>query len=207
MAPLADLLNAELLDDVDFAATLANPRFTELHERTIDRPIAEVWPACVELEAAEVNVLAPLAALRGLPKLVRGARPELTGGNATLIELFTDEGFVLIRCDRDPRGGEATIIVGAAGEFWKPVGNQPKPFESPQAFIDFAEPGYAKTVARLTAVDLGGGRTRVETETWVAGTDAAATRKFAPYWALIRLPSGLIRRSWLAAIERRVKRR
>lgn len=43
-------------------------------------------------------------------------------------------------------------------------------------------------------------------ETVVVGTDRASTRRFAPYWAFIRLPSGLIRRSWLAAIDRRVAR-
>lgn len=44
------------------------------------------------------------------------------------------------------------------------------------------------------------------TETRVEGTDKASNAKFAPYWALIRLPSGLIRRCWLAAIERRASR-
>jgi hypothetical protein len=61
-------------------------------------------------------------------------------------------------------------------------------------------------VARLDAIDLGNGTTRIETETLVAGTDELSTRRFRPYWALIRLPSGLIRRSWLAAIERRACR-
>ncbi len=79
-------------------------------------------------------------------------------------------------------------------------------FPDGDAFVEFDEPGNAKTVARLDAVDLGDGTTRIETETLVAGTDLASTRKFRPYWALIRLPSGLIRRSWLAAIERRACR-
>jgi len=57
-----------------------------------------------------------------------------------------------------------------------------------------------------TLIDLGDGTTRIETETLVAGTDQASTRRFRPYWALIRLPSGLIRRSWLAAIDRRACR-
>ena len=43
----------------------------------------------------------------------------------------------------------------------------------------------------------------VVTETRVVGTSRNATLFFAPYWAVIRLPSGLIRRSMLAAIERR----
>jgi hypothetical protein len=45
---------------------------------------------------------------------------------------------------------------------------------------------------------------RLITETRVAGTDATASRRFRRYWRLIRLGSGAIRRSWLAAIRRRV---
>ena len=40
--------------------------------------------------------------------------------------------------------------------------------------------------------------TELLAETRVWGTDRASTFKFAPYWALIR-------RSWLAAIERRAR--
>ncbi len=83
--------------------------------------------------------------------------------------------------------------------------NAPIAFPDADAFIDFDEPGHAKVVARLDAIDLGDGTTRLETETLVAGTDPASTRRFRPYWALIRLPSGLIRRSWLAAIDRRAR--
>ena len=68
--------------------------------------------------------------------------------------------------------------------------------------IAFDEPGNAKTVARFD-VFADGDKTRVETETLVAGTDLASERKFRPYWMLIRGPSGLLRRSWLAGIERR----
>ena len=55
--------------------------------------------------------------------------------------------------------------------------------------------------ASLEAVDRGD-HVELITETRVAGTDRASNMKFAPYWALIRFPSGLIRRCWLAAIER-----
>ena len=96
--------------------------------------------------------------------------------------------------------------MGGAGRFWSVRNDSSITFPDGDAFVEFDEPGYAKTVARLDAVDLGDGTTRIETETLVAGTDLASTRRFRPYWALIRLPSGLIRRSWLAAIERRACR-
>ena len=60
----------------------------------------------------------------------------------------------------------------------------------------------AKAVLSIEVVERGE-LTEIITETRIAGTDSAARRAFARYWLLIRGPSGLIRRSWLAAIDRR----
>jgi hypothetical protein len=49
------------------------------------------------------------------------------------------------------------------------------------------------------------GATLVTVETRISGTDATARRVFGRYWLIIRSPSGLIRRSWLAAIDRRAR--
>ena len=69
-------------------------------------------------------------------------------------------------------------------------------------FIAFAEPGFAKAaISFLVRPERGG--SRVITETRVAGTSPEATRAFLRYWRAIRLGSGTIRRSWLAAIRRR----
>lgn len=113
---------------------------------------------------------------------------------------------MILRRDAAPVDGCASIVFGAAGKFWSIRGNAPVPFDSPTSFVDFDAPDFAKTVARLDAFDNGDGTTRIETETLVGGTDDASTRKFRPYWALIRLPSGAIRLSWLAAIDRRATR-
>jgi hypothetical protein len=72
-------------------------------------------------------------------------------------------------------------------------------------FLAFAEPGYGKAViAFLIRPERGG--SRVVTETRVAGTSPDATRALLRYWRVIRLGSGAIRRSWLAAIRRRALR-
>jgi hypothetical protein len=47
--------------------------------------------------------------------------------------------------------------------------------------------------------------TLVTTETRIVGTDRVARRAFGRYWRIIRGPSGLIRHSWLAAIDRRAR--
>ena len=180
--------------------------YRELHQRVVAAPIKDVWPHCLEVSAREIRTLGPLMALRSVPARMMGRGVESASALRPLLEVLTDGGFVMLRRDSEPRDGRASIIFGGAGRFWSVRNDSSITFPDGDAFVEFDEPGNAKTVARLDAVDLGDGTTRIETETLVAGTDLASTRKFRPYWALIRLPSGLIRRSWLAAIERRACR-
>jgi hypothetical protein len=46
---------------------------------------------------------------------------------------------------------------------------------------------------------------RLETETRVFLTDAAARRRFDAYWIVVRPFSGLIRRRWLRAAKHRAE--
>lgn len=191
--------------DVIFDQLLPGAKFHELHSRTVTLPIERVWPAALSVTGAEVRTMAPLFALRGLPAMLRGKRPPHPVGDAPLLDLFADEGFVMLRRDAEPVDGNATLIFGAVGKFWSPTANHPKVFDTAAEFVDFDEPGFAKTVARVEAF-AEGENTRLETETLVAGTDRKSDGKFAPYWAIIRGPSGIIRRSWLAGIDRRAHR-
>lgn len=187
-----------------FEEVLPNARYRELHHRVIDAPIDEVWPHCVEVTSGEIRLLGPLMSARGLPARLRGRQAPVPLGSKSLLDGFVEEGFIVVRQDTTPADGRASIIFGAAGIFWSMAHNSPIPFDSAADFIAFDTPGYAKTIARLDAIDLGDGTTRVETETLVHGTDPTSTKKFGPYWAIIRLGSGAIRRSWLKAIDRRV---
>lgn len=194
------------LADLTLDVALPSAPFRELHSRVVEAPIEEVWPHCLEVTASEIRTLGPLLALRGLPAMLRGRRSPRATAPKPLLDVFAGEGFMLLRRDGEVADGGATVLFGAAGKFWSITENAPIPFDGPAGFLAFDEPGNAKTVCRLEAIDLGDGTTRIETETVVVGTDPASTRRFAPYWALIRLPSGLIRRSWLAAIARRADR-
>jgi hypothetical protein len=117
-----------------------------------------------------------------------------------VLDAFLDVGFVLL--------GErpsAEIAVGAVGRFWRLAGNEPVAVATSEDFVAFTEPGYAKAaIAFLVRPERGG--SRVVTETRVVGTSPDATRAFLRYWRAIRLGSGAIRRSWLAAIRRRAVR-
>jgi len=190
-----------LIDEIVPAAP-----YRELHRRVVAAPITDVWPHCLDVTAREIRTLGPLMALRGLPARLGGKGAPSASAPRALIDVFTDEGFVLLRRDHAPMDGRASVVFGGAGQFWSVRNDAPVDFPDGDAFIDFDEPGHAKAITRLDAVDLGDGTTRIETETLVAGTDRESTARFRPYWALIRLPSGLIRRSWLAAIDRRACR-
>ena len=198
--------NASIADDLEFDTLMPDAPFRELHSRVIDQPVDQVWESFLSLSSDEIRLLAPLLQLRGLPhKLIAKPGPSPVGKRPAL-ELFADEGFVMLRQDGEPLDGRAVLIFGATGQFWSPAHNKPVGFDSPADFIDFDEPGNAKTVARFEARAEGESRTRLETETLVVGTDPASTKKFALYWAIIRGPSGLLRRSWLAGVDRRANK-
>ena len=68
------------------------------------------------------------------------------------------------------------------------------------------QPGYAKAAMSFLVRAEGTG-SRLITETRIHTTDPASGRSFRRYWRLVRPGSGLIRRSWLAAVRSRLARR
>ena len=189
-----------------FDQLLTHNTFEERHTRVIKAPISTVWPQCLQVTAADIRLLGPLLALRGLPARLTGRPAPAASIPKPLLDVFAAEGFVVLRRDTAPSNGHASLVFGAVGRFWSVTGNSPIRFDSSTEFLAFADPGWAKFVTRLDAWDLGNGTTRIETETLVTGTDPISIKRFGRYWRFIRLPSGAIRHSWLAAIKRRVKR-
>jgi hypothetical protein len=165
----------------------------EVHELWVPADPAAAYDAVLAVSASEVRLFGPLMRLRTLGRSSRvfDARKPLLGEMKRI-------GFV----ELGDRPGEE-VVVGAIGRFWSPLGNRPRPTTD---FAGFDEPGYAKAAMNFT-VSTDGKGSRITTETRIAGTDPAATRKFRRYWFLIRPGSGAIRRSWLKAIRRRLERR
>jgi hypothetical protein len=178
------------------------PRYdaNEVHDVWVPAPPEVVFQAVKDVTVREVRLLVPLlGAARGAaaPRARSGFRPV---GTAPVLGEFLKVGFV----DLGERPG-AEVATGAVGRFWSLAGNEPVEVLTREAFVAFAEPGYAKAVtAFLVRPERGG--SRVITETRIAGTTPDATRAFIRYWRVIRLGSGAIRRSWLAAIRRRALR-
>lgn len=170
----------------------------ELHDVWLDAPTADAWAALLATTGREVRLLGPLMALRRLPARLLG-RPGGGGDGAVpLFGVLEEGGFVRV-AEEDGR----EIVFGVVGRFWRPAGNAPVSISDRAGFEAFAEPGYAKAAMSFLVRREGGG-TRLVTETRVIGTDETARRRFRRYWRLIRPGSGALRRSWLAAVRRRL---
>lgn len=164
----------------------------EVHELWVPAEPRDAFEAVVAVSAREVRLFGPLMRLRTFGRSGRVFDPQ-----APLLGEMLKIGFVQLA----ERPGEE-IVVGAIGRFWSPTGNKPIPTPD---FLAFSEPGYAKAAMNFRVAPDGNG-SRITTETRIVGTDADATRRFRRYWFLIRLGSGAIRRSWLKAIRRRLRR-
>jgi hypothetical protein len=161
----------------------------EVHRRTIDAPPAAIWAAAHDLRGDEMTAMRLLMGIRTL-----GRRSD--DDSRTVLDSFKWMGFRVV--DEDP---ERELVVAGIGRFWRLSGGLRR-VESREHFTSFEEPGYAKVAFnfRLEGREL-------STETRIAGTDDRARRRFGLYWLAIRPGSGLIRREWLRAIDRRASRR
>jgi hypothetical protein len=172
----------------------------EVHEIRLDATPAVAWAAVEAVLPGEVRLLAPLMAVRGLPARLRGRAPA-SRSPLPLLEGMQRQAFGLL----GERTGEESVL-GTIGRFWTlDAASTMKRPQTAAEFVGFAEPGYAKAAMDMRVVPDGAG-SRVITETRIAGTDAAATRRFRRYWLVVGTGSAVIRRSWLQAIRRRAER-
>ena len=100
------------------------------------------------------------------------------------------------------RPGEE-IVVGTTGRFW--ALREQDYMEAPRGLEDFhafAPPGWAKGAMTVRVEPRDDGTSTLVTETRVLCIDHHARRHFAPYWALVSVFSGWIRRDLLGGIAR-----
>jgi hypothetical protein len=153
----------------------------------VDADPATTWSALMDTDLIEVARRRPLVgvlgALRTLPEiashLLHGERPPAVPERLTLRDitrLRTDAGGWILLGERE---GEE-IALGLVGKFWRPVIEWAQ--VSAEAFADFAEPGYAKTVYALGARPLERRRTLLWAVMRTTTTDEAARRWFRRYW-------------------------
>jgi hypothetical protein len=175
----------------------------ERHSATIAASTDQVWAALTQVTVSELGLFRLLMDLRMLPGRLLGRPHARFDADEPLLDWAVRFGFTIL-------GEEVRreLVVGAIGQPWRLVGGRGRAVAGGDAFAAFDQAGYAKMAANFRLAPLAGGRAvQLTTETRVACTDAASARRFARYWWLIRPASGVIRRSWLAAIKRRAERR
>jgi hypothetical protein len=95
---------------------------------------------------------------------------------------------------------EVELLAGLVGQFWHR--NYGIVDVQPGDFASFNRPGYAKTVAGFALHPHGEGRTLLTYESRTVTTDAAARRRFAAYWLVLRPFVRLMLRGALVSMKR-----
>jgi len=152
----------------------------------VDADVETTWNALMQVDLMEVGRKRPLVgllgALRALPdavnQLLHGEIPHAPARmrlrDTTSLPLG-EGGWVLLG-ERE----HDEIALGLVGKFWQPVITFAH--VTAEAFRDFAEPGYAKTIYSLSVTKLDERRTLLTGVMRTATTDEAARRWFRRYW-------------------------
>lgn len=158
--------------------------------RVIDEGRDACWHALLDVDLLQLGREAPLvgilAALRGAPEmfahLLSGQRPVKPPESMRLRELpsipMSEGGWLLL----GERPGEE-LALGLVGKFWRPVIEYAR-ISSPEEFLAFEEPGFAKTVYDLSVTRLSENRTLLSGLMRTATTDGHSRRWFRRYWTL-----------------------
>jgi hypothetical protein len=181
------------------ARALPGARFTEGHSRIVAAPPQQVWRVLHELRWSDLRITVPLMAVRAAAAGPGGVRRAADPG--TLNRRLVDPPSPAAPVFEDPPR------VSASGMIGRPWQRRPEPGPTVTDLDQlraFDEPGWLKFGMEWVLSPLPGERTLVETATLCEPTDAAAARRFAGYWVVIRGFSGLIRRDILAAVARAV---
>ena len=172
------------------AQALPNAQFAEWHSRVLGATPERAWDALHELRWTDLRLTRPLMTIR------MGAATRSL--NRRLVEAPSPAAPV----HEDPPHASVSGMIGKPWRIRPIVGPAMTGLDQ---LREFNEPGWLKFGMEWVLTPLPGGRTFVETATLCEATDAGARRRFAAYWALIRVFSGFIRRDILASMERKLR--
>lgn len=170
---------------------LPEHQFSEQHRIRVNAAPGRVLDMVSQLDVTDFPLARMFLHLRAIPARIAAAmgRP-----NARRI----DAGFGLHDFTVLGRDGDREFALGLVGRFWEAAGGLVR--VEAGAFRAFSESNIAKLVMTFVAEPDGAG-TLLTTRTCVHCSDTTARRRFTPYWVLIRIPSGLIRRMMLQRIK------
>jgi hypothetical protein len=167
-------------------------------ETRVDAPPEETYRAVREADLRD-PVISALFALRELPmrltRRLRGAPAPAAPRKITLGTITHDGPSWAILADEPGR----ELVIGSVGRFWeRDYGGRTV---TPEDFVTFREPGYAKLAIAFSLRPDGWAGTLLRYEARTLTTDATAYRKFHRYWTLIRPGVALVMRSALHRIK------
>jgi hypothetical protein len=169
----------------------------EHHALEVPGSPSSAYDALLRADFASSGVVRVLEEIRTLPTALASWRRRGTRPRRMAMTLATLESSGFVRLAAIP-GNE--IVLGIEGRFWALDGGRCTPPAS--AFATSApQPGTARAVWNFAFSAIDPARTLVSTETRVLCADAHARHRFLPYWYIIRLGSGLIRRAMLRQIR------
>ncbi len=171
---------------------LPEHQFSEQHQIRIDAAPGRVLDMVSRLEVSDFPLAQLFLHLRAVP-----ARLVALAGKHS--ERRVDAGFGLHDFIKLGRDDDRELALGLVGKFWEPDGGLVDVQAS--EFRKFSATGVLKLVMTFVTQPDGAGGTLLTTRTCVHCHDDASRRRFTPYWLLIRIPSGLIRRMMLKRIK------
>jgi len=181
------------------------PRYdvTYVCEVSVDASPDDTYAAMKETDLRDPIVNA-LFALRELPinavRRLRGQRTTVPVPEKITFGDISRQGPMWMQLLEEPG---AELVIGSVGRFWhRDYGARPI---SPEAFVPFTEPGYAKLAISLAVrPTVNGAILRYEART--ATTDETARRKFRRYWRIIAPGVALVMRRALKRIKAAAER-
>lgn len=160
----------------------------------------QIFQAIRDLRTAEVRLMKPLFALRGLPALLTGQK-QFSHEGVSILQGMHKEGFRIIQDQSDK------LIFGVMGKFWKLTGLESHIPEKVEEYHAAPPRGMAKAIGYF-GCEPGGSENshKLVHATWVYTPDPKVKRTFGTYWRIIYPGAYILRKSWLAAIKRKAEK-
>lgn len=178
-----------------------------VHAEAFEVPPAECYAGALELDLLETPVVRVALGMRALPRRVRARFMARRNGTAReespqtfRLKDMVDLGWILLG---ETPGVET--VLGQVSRPWKAVADPVDPPTTPEQFMDFEAPGYAKVVTSLRADPQGDNASILTIRTRVMLTDDASRRRFKRYWLIVGPASSLIRHAALRQLAARLR--
>lgn len=173
-------------------------QFRERHQASVAGEPSTILDVVSSLDDRDDALVRSMIRLREMPSRLWGA----LGGRSALKgkPRFSLRNFTLLE------RSDTVLVLGLAGQFWRlDFGLAEIP--DAEGFRFFSKRGVARLVMTFLVEPCGEGEPRLITETYVHCPDAVSLVMFAPYWAIVRLSSGLIRRRMLQQVQQKLRER